>query len=394
MTGAIASNTFDGSGKGGNISLTSDRGNIQIDYARSDSAGGKAGNITLDAAKSIRVIDSFSFDDIFYSIYAEGLTGNSTVEISYGEATFGQTIASFAIGNPDSNGTFGAIANSNYVLFSPDSPIAIPDSISVGKLKILDNQSIVAQLPDFAKPLENLVNAAASATGNLTGATNDGKATLFLTPIASLDNPKYQFLEDRVGIAGVAWKAIFLILESCRKFGVTDKAQIAYVLATAGGESNFGAKDLFSSPGIDWMYERAEPSLKLAGESDKQYFNRVDSNVNGNGSPSSGDGFRYRGQGYTQLTFKNNYIKLGNILDVDLVNNPELAAQPNIAADILVRGMKDGLFTGVGLSNYITNGNTSNYVAARAILGGSGSENEIATMAKKYFKTLTEINYI
>ncbi|MCA2736319.1 hypothetical protein, partial [Microcystis sp. M158S2] len=147
LTGAIASNVTNGSGKGGNISLISDRGNIQIDYARSDSTGGKAGNITLDAAKSVRVKDSFSFDDIFYSIYADGLTGNSAVEISYDEATLGQTIASFAVGNADTNGTFGAIANSNYILLPPDSPIALPDTLSVGKLKIWDNQSTMAQLP-------------------------------------------------------------------------------------------------------------------------------------------------------------------------------------------------------------------------------------------------------
>ncbi len=68
------------------------------------------------------------------------------------------------------------------------------------------------------------------------------------------------------------------------------------------------------------------------------------------GNLAPGDGARYPGRGYVQLTGKVNYVKataklraLG--IDVDLVRNPERAMEPMIAAMILVEGMIEGWFT-------------------------------------------------
>ena len=52
----------------------------------------------------------------------------------------------------------------------------------------------------------------------------------------------------------------------------------------------------------------------------------------GNGDIASGDGYGYRGRGYIQLTFKDNYLAAGNALGVDLVANPDLLLQPEWAA--------------------------------------------------------------
>lgn len=54
----------------------------------------------------------------------------------------------------------------------------------------------------------------------------------------------------------------------------------------------------------------------------------------GNGDEKSGDGWRYRGRGIIHLTGKFNYKKAGDALGLDLVNNPDLAADPEIATDI------------------------------------------------------------
>jgi putative chitinase len=62
--------------------------------------------------------------------------------------------------------------------------------------------------------------------------------------------------------------------------------------------------------------------------------NRVYANRLGNGDEASGDGWRYRGSGYKQLTGKSNYTDIGAIINMDLVNHPELARQPVDAARV------------------------------------------------------------
>jgi putative chitinase len=62
--------------------------------------------------------------------------------------------------------------------------------------------------------------------------------------------------------------------------------------------------------------------------------NRVYANRLGNGSESSGDGWRYRGSGYKQLTGRSNYRDMGKIVGLDLENDPELAREPKAAARV------------------------------------------------------------
>lgn len=62
----------------------------------------------------------------------------------------------------------------------------------------------------------------------------------------------------------------------------------------------------------------------------EQIANCVYANRNGNGNESSGDGWKYRGRSPIQLTGKENYTEYGKKLNVDLVNNPDLAAQPEV----------------------------------------------------------------
>lgn len=68
------------------------------------------------------------------------------------------------------------------------------------------------------------------------------------------------------------------------------------------------------------------------------------------GNLSPGDGAKYGGRGYVQLTGKRNYAlaqaKLAAMgIIVDLINNPDLAMRPDIAALIMVLGMMEGWFT-------------------------------------------------
>lgn len=71
------------------------------------------------------------------------------------------------------------------------------------------------------------------------------------------------------------------------------------------------------------------------------YANRMD-----NGPASSGDGFRYRGRGYLQLTGRANYRTFGKRIGVNLEGNPDMAAEPEtawlIAADYLANRKRHG----------------------------------------------------
>ncbi len=62
--------------------------------------------------------------------------------------------------------------------------------------------------------------------------------------------------------------------------------------------------------------------------------NRVYANRLGNGDEASGDGWRYRGSGYKQLTGRSNFRTIGAIVKMDLEGKPELAREPTAAAQV------------------------------------------------------------
>jgi len=54
------------------------------------------------------------------------------------------------------------------------------------------------------------------------------------------------------------------------------------------------------------------------------------------GNTDSGDGYKYHGRGYIQLTGKDQYAAAGKALGLNLVDHPELAAEPTNASKIAV----------------------------------------------------------
>lgn len=101
----------------------------------------------------------------------------------------------------------------------------------------------------------------------------------------------------------------------------------------------------------------------------------------------------YFGRGYVQLTWYENYEKMGKLLGVDLLNKPELALNAKIAAKIIVEGMKRGVssrgdFTGKALEDYITPTKTD-FLNARRIVNGLDKAELIKSYAEKFYKALT-----
>lgn len=106
------------------------------------------------------------------------------------------------------------------------------------------------------------------------------------------------------------------------------------------------------------------------------------------GEPDPSTGQTYYGRGYVQLTWRDNYAKMAAITGVDLMGHPELALDPKIAALILFDGMKDGVFTGLGLL-YFFNGTADDPVGARRIINGTDHAEDIATIHRAFLEALS-----
>lgn len=125
---------------------------------------------------------------------------------------------------------------------------------------------------------------------------------------------------------------------------ITDKSTIAMIFAHCHWESeNFSVFEENINYQADRLLEvfpkriaTLSMAKALATKGPKAIANFVYAFRNGNGSSDSGDGWRYRGRGLIMLTFKANYISASKFLNLDLVNHPELASTPNVAAKIAV----------------------------------------------------------
>jgi putative chitinase len=60
--------------------------------------------------------------------------------------------------------------------------------------------------------------------------------------------------------------------------------------------------------------------------------NKAYSSRMGNGPEESGDGWKFSGKGLIQLTGKDNFTRFANAVGIDVVENPDLVAEPELAA--------------------------------------------------------------
>jgi hypothetical protein len=94
----------------------------------------------------------------------------------------------------------------------------------------------------------------------------------------------------------------------------------------------------------------------------------------------------YYGRGLVQLTWYENYEKIGKFYKLDLLNHPELVLGLNLSVQILFDGMLRGWFTGRKLSDYI--GVKTNFVQARRIINILDKAELIASYANAFRRAL------
>jgi peptidoglycan hydrolase-like protein with peptidoglycan-binding domain len=113
------------------------------------------------------------------------------------------------------------------------------------------------------------------------------------------------------------------------------------------------------------------------------------------GKPDPETGQVYYGRGDVQLTHKVNYEKAQQYVinfntmkpDLDMVNNPDLALVPWVAAQVTINGMSQGWFTGKSLSDYLTP-TATDYYNARRIINGTDKAQTIAAYAVEFEEAL------
>lgn len=104
--------------------------------------------------------------------------------------------------------------------------------------------------------------------------------------------------------------------------------------------------------------------------------------------------YPWYGRGFVQLTWEVNYKRAQEELGLGtmLTDDPDKALDPEIACDIIIKGMIEGWFTGKKLSDYITL-QRSDFVGARRIINGTDRAVEIASLAEDYDELLLMDKY-
>ena len=154
-----------------------------------------------------------------------------------------------------------------------------------------------------------------------------------------------------------------------------DIRHLAYMLATVYHETAFTMQPISEYGSNDYffkMYDKNGDRPKVA-------------QTLGNTEP--GDGVKYHGRGYVQLTGRRNYQLMSGPTNTDLVTYPERATLPPVASEILFYGMTNGTFTGKKLGDYF-NDTIDDALNARRIINGLDKADTIANYAKAFFNAL------
>lgn len=154
----------------------------------------------------------------------------------------------------------------------------------------------------------------------------------------------------------------------------TSFLNIAYMLATSYHETAYTMKPI-----------KEYGSYKYLSKYDTGRLAKI----LGNTPEADGDGILYAGRGHVMITGLDNYRRFSKLLNIDLVQFPDLALDPVVSAKILTIGSLRGLFTTRSLGDYLRSGSLLEFTRARAVINGTDDALEIAKHAVKFLECLT-----
>jgi putative chitinase len=147
-------------------------------------------------------------------------------------------------------------------------------------------------------------------------------------PIANSGNLKLSKLKGHIPDAVIA-----MIPDTASKFGINTPLRLAHFLAQCGHESGgFRATQEnlnYSAKGLMGIFKKYFPNASLAAQYERKPAKiaaKVYGGRMGNGNEASGEGYKFRGRGYIQLTGKENYTAFGKSIGEDILSNPDVVS--------------------------------------------------------------------
>ena len=122
------------------------------------------------------------------------------------------------------------------------------------------------------------------------------------------------------------------LVDVVQMFDISNPFRLAHFLAQCAHESGnfkFTRENLnYSEIGLLNVFPKYfdKNTAKLYARKPEQIANIVYECRLGNGNRNTGDGYKFRGRGYLQLTGRVNYKAFGDFIGVDLLSNPDLVA--------------------------------------------------------------------
>ena len=378
---------------------------------------------------------------------AGGLLGTLTNWVSQLGATAGNAAAAAAI-TPQTaptvhtvarGDTLGAIAKkygTTTAALQQANNIRDPSRIAIGQ-KITIPQGTGAQ--------GNTTGQQQTTGQQTTGQQTTGQQTAAAGPVTVNGEALQKAVDAAIGVAPAdmqdgAKKCIPGILRQCAQAGMKSSAQTAYVLATAQHESSFGLKRYSRSESFvedrnpfkeettkdkktgkttktgKWTSTVHTNGAAVKADSQEQleidYWDSAYGGKLGNVSGTT-DARDFRGRGFVQLTGRDNFKKMGDLLTkegftytqdevtyggqgnpaIDLLAHPDhVNKNMELAARLMIIGMQQGSFTGKKIGDYV-NENGTDFTNARRVINGDTAKNgeHIGEIATSYNNAISSL---